>query len=182
MAYYNLFAPHCSLRSFTHFSALGTSGCSEAVSFLPCFQSGSIDLLYGEHDWLRSFQMYLRLSAEIEPRDLLATFPTDETHSYPTTRDSFYYWLNSFLDSQVVKSANKNLFFDEDITEIGANGTEYAFAYHPLKACQFHFGYEFSVQVKENIRFVTLLNDTVSENTVGRNRKKKHRKIAITVR
>ena len=106
--------------------------------------------------------MYLRLSADVATQDIHDMFPTDETHSIPVTRESFYYWLNSFLDSDVMKSAKKNLFFDENVTEFAANGTSYAFAYHPLKACQFTFGFDFSARVKDNIRFVNGLNDTVS--------------------
>ena len=132
-----------------------------------------MDLLHSEHDWLRSFQMYLRLSAEIEPQRLLDAFPTDASNSFPSTRDSFYFWLRSFLDSGVMKSASKNLFFDTSITCVAANGTDLAFSYHPLKACQFTFGYDFSARVKDNMKFVETMNETV-RNVRSSNEKVNH--------
>jgi len=125
-------------------------------------------LLHAGHNWLHSLRQYIRLQADLEPASVTQLYPIDPTNGFPTNNQSFYYWVESFLESGVMKAANKNLFFDKEMvygavvngTGVGGEVVNY-FGYHSLRACQFTFAYDFSSRVKENANFITGLNQEI---------------------
>jgi len=120
----------------------------------------SKELLHTGHNWLHSLRQYIRLQTDLEPAITRELYPIDVTTGFPANDQSFYYWIRSFLDSGVMKGANKNLYFDKEMAyEIVANTSEmvgdHRFSYHPLRACQFVFAFDFSDLVKENMDFIS---------------------------
>lgn len=112
----------------------------------------------------------MRLKSDIDLEIINSFYPRDPNSGFPTTNESFHFWLHSFLDSGVMPSANKNLFFnpskvfisDYNLTELtSSNDFGQQSSYHLLEACQFTYSYEFSNLVSDNIRFVNQLNQEV---------------------